>query len=255
MRKNVLKISGLLIMAAIIIISGCKKEDADTQSAEDAARGSYIMADAFSIAKDAQGGKLNKRFSIECFTIDTSFVDGLRITFNQCTDEYGVYRDGTITITATDDAWNGNSTAIISITFDNYVQDDEGISGTITAQAGTGSLGLLYFTLGATDLKLTYSDGDYSIINSAEFTWSISLLNGLEYNGHSNGVTRNGVAYSSVSDDLVFGFCSWPVSGIMTIDVEGENEITINFDQNGSAPCDNIYLVTQKRHRDVELTF
>jgi hypothetical protein len=252
MKKNVLKISGLIVMAAIIIVSGCKKEDADTQSAEDAARGSYIMADAFSIANDANSGKLNKRFSVDCFAIAT-FENGFTITFYECTDEFGVYRDGSITVTATQDAWSGTSTAVISITFANYVQDDEGISGTITAQAGQGALGI-YFTLGATDLKLTYANGDIAIINSAELTWTLSA-DGIEYNGHSNGVTRDGVAYSSVSDDLVFGFCSWPVSGIMTIDVEGENQITINFDQNGSAPCDNIYLVTQKRHRDVELTF
>jgi hypothetical protein len=253
MKTRFFKFGTLFLTALLIISTGCKKEDADAQSAEDAARGSYIMADAFSIANDAQGGKLNKRFSVDCFTID-AFEGGFTITFFECTDEYGVYRDGSITVTATQDAWSSGSTAVITITFDNYVQDNEGISGTISARAGEGALGV-YFTLTATNLRLTYSNGEFALINSAELTWTFTLTGGMQYNGHSDGVTRHGVTYSSVSENLVFGYCSWPVSGIMTIDVEGENEITINFDQNGEAPCDNIYLVTQKRHRDVQGSF
>jgi hypothetical protein len=252
MKNCILKLTGFLVLAIIITSSGCKKGDADSQSAEDAARGSYIMADAFSIANDGHGGKLNKRFSLECAVINP-LDNGFEVLFNQCTDVYGVYRDGIIRVTASADAWSGTSTSVISITFVNYSQNDEGISGTITAQAGQGALGV-YFTLGADNLTLTYSNGDVAVINSAQLTWTITLT-GLDYNGTSSGITRDGVSYTSVSENLVFGICSWPVSGTIIVNMEGENEITINFDQDGNAACDNIYLVSQKRHGDVRVTF
>jgi hypothetical protein len=252
MKNSILKLTGFFILALIISSTGCKKGDADSQSAEDAARGSYIMADAFSIANDGQGGKLNKRFSLEC-AVYNPLDNGFEVIFNQCTDEAGVYRNGTIRVTASADAWNGTSSSVISITFENYQQDDEGISGTITAQASIGALGV-YFTLGAQNLTMSYSNGDVATINSATLVWTITLT-GLEFNGSSNGITRDGIAYSSQSENLVFGFCSWPVEGIITVNVEGENEITVNFDQDGNASCDNIYLVSQKRHGDVRVTF
>ncbi len=252
MKKTVVTVLSFLILALIISTGSCKKGDADAQSAEDAARGSYILADAFAIANDGQGGKLNKRFSEECFDIE-EFEGGFQINFYECTDEDGIYRDGSIRVVAAAEAWTGGSEASITITFINYIQDDEGISGTITAHAGIGLFGL-YFTLNASNLTLMYENGDKAIIKSSNLSWT-ATLSGIDYNGSTSGTNRNGVSYSTVAEDLVFGFCPWPTKGIITVNIEGEKEITINFDQDGNAQCDNIFLVSQKRYDDVEVTF
>ena len=65
--------------------------------------------------------------------------------------------------------------------------------------------------------------------------------------------------YSTVSEDIKYGAagdpCPWPTEGTITITIEGENDIIVDFDQDGTGSCDNIFLVTQKKHDDVTLTF
>ena len=258
MKKYVLKLSALLMLAAVVSLSACKKGDADATSAEDAARGSYIMADAFSVANEANstGGKSLKGLAVECYEFLLLDGQGFDLTFDNCTGDDGILRNGTIQVRFTSaDAWELENNGRITISFVNYFHNGEGISGAIYAEIGVGSLGL-YFTLGATDLKITYSNGDVAILNSAELTFT--TLN-FEFNGNSDGINRRGVKFSSISEGIKFGSlvtggCSWPTEGIITITIEGEKEIVVNYDQDGTKACDNIMLVSQKRHDDVTVT-
>ncbi len=249
----------------IIALSACKKDDADSQSAEDAARGSYIMADAFAIANDGQGGgKSLKGFSAECYEI-VPFPNGggFDIIFNQCIGDDGVYRDGTLRVTAADSAWTNENSGGISITFIDFTHNEQGITGTVTAVIGIGDImgngiNYIYFTLGADNLSVTYPNNDIATLNYAEINY-VFKLTGLEIFGNSNGTNRIGVVYSTVTQDIKYGTfddpCPWPTEGTITITIEGNRDIIVDFDQDGTASCDNIFLVSQKRHNDVTLTF
>ncbi len=263
MKKNLLKFSALLIFAVIFALSACKKGDADSQSAEDAARGSYFMSDAFAISNDAQGGKTLKGFSEECYEI-VPFEGGFDIIFTACTGDDGIYRDGTLRVTAADSAWINENSGGISITYIDFTHNDHGISGTVTAVIGYGDItgnGIeyWYFILGADDLKVTYPNGNTAILNYAEINYVFKLLKGVEIFGNSRGINRIGIAYSTVSENIKYGTfadpCPWPTEGTITITIEGEKDIIVDFDQDGTGSCDNIFLVTQKRHDDVTLTF
>ncbi|RLD51779.1 MAG: hypothetical protein DRI94_05065, partial [Bacteroidetes bacterium] len=101
MKKNFLKISTLLLLGFVFTFSACKKDDADSQSAEDAARGSYIMADAFAMSNDgSDGGKALKAQFSDCKFTYNQLDDGFELTFDNCTDDAGITRNGTIRITA-----------------------------------------------------------------------------------------------------------------------------------------------------------
>ncbi len=265
MKNNLLKLSALLMFAMIFALSACNKDDADSQSAEDAARGSYIMADAFAIANDGHGGgKSLKGFSAECYEI-VPFPDGggFDIIFTQCVGDDGVYRDGTLRVTAADSAWTDENSGGISIMFIDFTHNEHGISGTVTAVIGIGDIlgvgiNYIYFTLGADNLRVTYPNGNTAILNYAKINYVLKLT-GVEIFGNSNGINRIGIAYSTISENIKYGTfndpCPWPTEGTITITIEGENNIIVDFDQDGTGACDNIFLVTQDKHNDVSLTF
>lgn len=257
MKKNVLKISTLLLVGFLFTFSACKKDDADSQSAEDAARGSYIMADAFAMSNDGSGGgkALSKRFS-DCSFTYTGLDNGFQLTFDNCTDDAGITRNGTIQVTAAPGAFDTEGSGSITITFIDYTVENEGISGSITATFKSGALGF-YFDITAKNLKLDYADNTSVIYNTASLTYVFSAANGFQLviTGNSDGINRNGVHFTTQTEDMKIVFfnttgCPFPSEGTMTINLDGEKPITLNFN---SGTCGEI-TVTQKGHKDGTIT-
>lgn len=255
--KTIFKISTLILFAFLFTFSACKKKDADTQSAEDAARGSYIMADAFAMSKDGNGGgkALEKRFS-DCSFTYTALDDGFELTFDNCTDDYGITRNGTIRVTASADAFDNTDAGSITITFVNFTVENEGVDGSITATYKSGALGF-YFAILADNLRLDYADGTFVKYNSASMNYVFSLANAfkLTITGESDGINRLGEHFTTKLEDVIVEFfststCPYPTQGTMTINVDGENPITLNFD---SGTCGEI-TVSQKGHKDGTIT-
>ena len=255
MKKNFLKISTLLLLGLLFTVSACKK-DADSQSAEDAARGSYIMADAFALSKDGSGGgkALKARFS-DCIVDYTTLDDGFEITFHNCTDDYGITRNGTIRITAKANAFNSGDEGSITISFINYSENSMNISGTITASYKGGQLGF-WFDITAKDLVITDASGTVTYDTaSLQYVFSIENSFKMEISGNSEGTNRNGQHFTTQTENMVIEFftsndCPYPSEGTMTINIDGEKTITLNFD---SGTCGDI-TVTQKGHKDGTIT-
>jgi len=258
MKKNFLKILTLLLLGFVFTFSACKKDDADKQSAEDAARGSYIMADAFAMSNDGNdGGKaLKARFTDTCFVFN-GLDDGFELTFNDCTDDAGITRNGTIRVTAAQEAFDQVGYGSITITFINYTVENQGISGSITATFKSGLLGF-YFDITATNLKLDYADSTYVLYNTARLTYVFSAANGFQLviTGNSDGVNRNGIHFITKTEDMKIlffsttGSCPFPSEGIMTITLDNEKPIILDYH---SGTCGEI-TVTQKGHKDGTIT-
>lgn len=259
MKKNVLKISTLLLLGFLFTFSACKKDGADSQSAEDAARGSYIMADAFALSNNGSSGNgkaLSKLFS-DCSFTYTTLDNGFQLTFDTCTDDAGITRNGTIQVTAAPGAFDTEGSGSITITFIDYTIDNEGISGSITATFKAGTLGA-YFDITAKNLKLDYADNTSVIYNSASLTYVFSAVNGfkLTITGNSDGINRNGVHFTTKTENMKIAFfnttsgCPYPSEGTMTINLDGEKPITLDFN---SGTCGQI-TVTQKGHKDGTIT-
>ncbi len=257
MKKNFLKITTLLLLGFVFTFSACKKDDADSQSAEDAARGTYIMADAFAISKDgSDNGKALKSQFADCNFSYTSLDDGFELTFYNCTDDAGITRNGTIRVTAAADAFDTENSGSVTITFIDYTIENEGISGTITATFKSGILGF-YFDITAKNLRLDYADNTYVMYNTASLTYVFSAANGfqLEISGKSDGINRNGIHFTSETEDMKITFfntsgCPFPSEGTMTINLDDEDPITLDFN---SSTCGEI-TVSQKGHKDGTIT-
>lgn len=260
MKNKLLNFTIIGLSAVILLLGSCKKDDADIQSAEDAARSIFIVAEEFSMANEVQNnssGKTLKGLSADCY-VYTPTETGFELFFDNCTGDDDITRNGTIIVTATVEAWEAQTTAGISMTFENYTHDGLAVKGTIFAEFGGTQNAGIWFKLGAENFLVEYPDGTTAIIESSELTITIALFIGIEVEGTSKGINRLGKAYTSIAEGLkynnTYGLCPWPVEGIITVTVEDEKDIIINFDQDGEKSCDNIMLVSQKRHNDVEVT-
>jgi len=255
MKKNFLKISTLLLLGLLFTVSACKK-DADNQSAEDAARGSYIMADAFALSKDGSGGgkALKARFS-DCVVDYKILDDGFELTFHNCTDDDGITRNGTIRITAEENAFDTADAGSITISFIDYSENNMSISGTITASYKVGQLGF-WFDITAKNLVISDASGTVTYETaSLQYVFSVANSFKMEISGNSEGTNRKGQHFTTQTENMVIEFftsngCPFPSEGTMTINIDGEKTITLNYD---SETCGEI-TVTQKGHKDGTIT-
>jgi len=259
MKKKLFMLTALLITGVLFTLNSCKKGDADSQSAEDAARGSYIMADAFALGNSGTGGgKAVKEMFAECTFTFTELENGFEMTWTNCTDDYGITRNGTIRITGDETVYDANnSSATLTIEFVNYTIERQTVSGKLTFTAGTGLFGF-YLSLTAENFKITYVDGSSVIYNSADITYVFSILNGfkIEITGGADGVNRNGEHFTYEIEGMKIeffttsGVCAYPSEGTMTINVDGEKPIVLDYN---TGTCGQI-KVSQKRHDDTFIT-
>ena len=248
MKSNFFKILTIFFAAGLLILSGCKKPDPDKQSAEDDARGSYIMSDAFAVGNNQAGGGGGKADLPECVEVYKNDVDTVILTFNNC-DFRGAVRNGSIIIKYTRLADIGVRAAEIVITFDSYTINNIGVEGKITTTFG-GTYIKPAINVVATDMVATFSD-------SRTISWSsnktFTMLEGfgdgdistnvIEISGTARGINRNGVSYTANYDKVtVDRSCEYgyPVSGTVTIVSENGTSV-IDY---GEGACDNIITVT-----------
>ncbi len=258
MKKNLLKLSALLFIAALFTLTSCNKDDADAQSAEDAARGSYIMADAFAMGNEGTGGgkAIKSHFAVCSFTY-AQLDNGFSLTWEDCTDDYGITRNGTLIVTGNESVYDGTESASLTIEFVDYSIEGETVSGKLTFTVGSMLTGF-FMSVTAENYKITYTDNTSVIYNSANITYTFSILSGFKFviSGNSDGINRNGQHFTTTTEEMtieffnISGTCSYPTEGIMTINVDGEKEIILDYD---SGTCGQI-KVSQKRKEDVFIT-
>lgn len=235
MKNKILKLTALFFFAALFTLTSCR-EEADTQSAEDAARGGYMMADAFAISNDgANDGEkaLMDKFG-DCLIDFVETENGFKVTFNNCVDDNGLTHNGSIIYLASGTGNSDVSYGNITITFENYTVENEGIDGTVTADFEAGILGF-WFNVGAQDLTLKYADGSKVVYDSYSLKYVFGIGNGFKFTitGSSEGTNRDGKHFKTESNDIVlslFNLSNDNCSGTMTIEVEGEDPITLDYD-------------------------
>ncbi len=261
MKQNFFKITTLLLAVFLISFSSCKKKEADIQSAQDGARGSYILADAFALSKSGNGGKkaLEERFADCSFTF-ALLENGFKLTFDNCTDSEGITRDGTIIVTADANAFSSENAGSITITFEAYTIENIVVKGRITARYKATDKGF-YFEIIAEDLRMDYPDGTYAIYNKANLKYEFNYLSGLFNNfkmkisGKADGINRNGQHFKTETKNMEVnlfesGDCPWPTNGTMTIKIDGEKTMTLDYD---TGTCGEV-KVSQKRHKKETIT-
>lgn len=248
MKTNLFKILAVFFALGVFAISSCNKPDPDQQSAEDDARGGYMMADAFALgndnAGDTGGGKasfpegMDVQRDLETHTVT--------ITFTNC-DYRGAVRNGVVKVHyARQDA--GLRAFNITITFENYTMDGVALEGTINTTFGGTYLKPAIHVV-ATDMKATFTDGKV-LTWSSDKTFTIEegfanpeIDNVVVMSGTATGVNRAGKNFSSTYTNVkVKRECEskYPVSG--TVSIESDNGTTVIDYGNGE--CDNIISVT-----------
>lgn len=241
MTQKLINLVSILFLAIFIITSSCNKnKELDTQSAEDNAKGALVVADAFAFSDGNASG--TKMPAAECYTV-TQLDNAFEITFYNC-DYNGIVRNGTIKASLSGD-WGDGS--LMTIQFINFTFDGNTVNGSISAGYRISANGI-FFELNARNMKLIFENGE-------TFTWESTLNFGLkiegifpvfEIYGFSNGVNRKGETFELEANAVIFDrACLWPVSGIYTMTIDG-NETIIDFDEDGTGQCNTIINVSNK---------
>jgi len=166
-----------------------------------------------------------------------------------CVDYFGNTKSGSVNVTLTG-FWKAES-SLRTITYDNFSINGNKLEGTRTI-LNTGLNEDLNLTFERNFLNASYSKGD-----TATITWesmrNVEMVAGIltpigaddEYlvTGGASGLNFDGKAFTvSVSDELHYKRCSFfPVSGNVTVEVEGESTLYINY---GDGDCDKIAEMT-----------
>ncbi len=248
--KTIFKVLPLLLLFGLFTVSSCDKPDPDAQSAEDDARGSYIMADAFAIGNnEAGGGGGGKAYLPDCMTVVRDIdLKTVIITFDNC-DYRGAVRNGVINVSYTVPNPDQPIAVSIVITFDNYTINNIGIEGTITSTFG-GTIVKPQIHIVASNMLATFPD-DKTISWSSDKTFTIIegfgdgdiSTNVIEMSGTASGINRKSESYTAtyttvtVDRSCEYGY---PVSGTVTI-ISDKGTSVIDY---GTGSCDNTITVT-----------
>jgi len=170
-------------------------------------------------------------------------------TNENCVDCFGNTKLGSVNVLLTG-YWKNDSTSR-TITYDNFSINGNKLEGTRTI-LNTGFNEMQNLTFERSFLNASYSQGD-----TATMTWesnrNVEMINGFEtfiaaddqymVAGGASGVNFEGKSFTaSITEELHYKRCSmFPVSGSITIDIEDESSIFINY---GEGECDNIADVT-----------
>jgi len=248
MKTNLLKILSVFFTIGLFALVSCEKPDPDAQSAEDDARGSYIMADAFAIGNNEAGGGGGKADLPDCVDVYRNEQDTVILTFDNC-DFRGATRNGSIIINYTRELDFGERAASIIITFDNYTMDGISVEGKITTTFG-GTYIRPAIHVVSENMLATFTDGK-TISWSSDKTFTIVSgfgdgdisTNIIEMSGTASGINRESKSYTSVYNAVrVERSCDagYPVSGTVTIESDKGTSV-IDY---GDGTCDKIITVT-----------
>lgn len=246
MKTTFLKVLPFILLIGFFAVSSCEKPDPDGQSAEDDARGSYIMADAFAIGNNQAGS--GKAYLPDCVDVYKNGIDSVILTFDNC-DYNGAVRNGKIIIKYTLRTGIGDRAADIIVAFENYTFNNIQVEGTITTTFG-GTYIIPEIHVLASNMLAVFPDSK-RISWSSDKTFKITegfgdgdiSTNVIEISGTASGVNRNGLSYSATySAVTVDRSCEYgyPVSGTVTI-ISDKGTSVIDY---GNGSCDNTITVT-----------
>lgn len=170
-------------------------------------------------------------------------------TDEECVDCFGNTKLGSVNIVLTDFWKNEGSSR--TITFEGFYINGDQLEGTRNIlNTGFNDLENLTF-------ERSIQDASYSRADTASMTWesfrNVEMINGYdsfiaaddEYmvSGSASGINFNGHSFTAtITDDLYYTKCSlFPISGSITIEIEGESSIYINY---GEGECDNLADMT-----------
>lgn len=250
MKTKEFKIVAIIFALGLMFFSACQKPDPDSQSAEDDARGSYIMADAFAVGNNEAGDDgSGKAFYPEGMTVvRDSVAHTVTITFDSC-EFRGKLRNGIINVKYTRIPTIGLRALNLRITFDDYTIDGIKVEGAILTTFG-GTYLIPEINVIANNMKATFPD-DKFITWSSNKTFKITEgfgdynidNNVLEISGTADGTNRAGDTYHSVYDKVTIDRAceyGYPVSGTVTITSDNGTTV-IDY---GKGDCDDIITVT-----------
>ncbi len=249
MKTKQFKIFVILFAIGLTVFSSCQKPDPDSQSAEDNARGSYIMADAFAVSNSEAGGTGGKAVYPEGMTVvRDSITHSLTIRFDSC-DFRGKIRNGIIHVVYVPRFTIGLRAVDLTITFENYYIDGIHVEGTIKTTFGGTYLKPAIHVI-ATNMKATFPDNKV-LSWSSDKTFTMTEGYGtytiddnvLEISGTVTGTNRAGKEFHSVYDQVTLKrSCpdGYPVSGTVTI-TSDKGETLIDY---GDGTCDDIITIS-----------
>ena len=252
-------LAAAVIMGSIFLAS-CEQTDNELTKASDDAVQSILGISDLSNTEDVEeatiddGTKATTEYS-SCFEItvndDSTVWRSWTIDFGTdgCESFNGILRQGMIHTTLTDRWFNEGS--LRTITFEDYYVDSVHLEGVKTIEnTGLNEVGNMTWVRKMTDGKLSYTDGSTTTWNCERFvelveggdTWVFSDDVYL-VTGGSTGVNQDGLSFSTeitVPLKYVFG-CRFPVSGELTITIEGSEPVVINY---GDGECDDMATQT-----------
>jgi len=170
-------------------------------------------------------------------------------TDEECVDCFGNTKLGSVNVLLTDFWKNEGSSR--TITFDDFSINGNKMEGTRTI-LNTGFNDLQNLTF-----ERSFVDASYSKADTATMTWesnrNVEMIAGYEtfvaaddeylVSGGASGINFDGNSFTvTITDELYYKKCAlFPVSGSITIEVEGESSIYISY---GEGECDNVAEMT-----------
>ncbi|HNQ68198.1 MAG TPA: hypothetical protein PKN32_07460 [Bacteroidales bacterium] len=223
-----------------------------------------LYSDAFSETDDAakytddqiegKSGNTKDGYPIITITPFDAVTWPKTVTVNYGTTNYlcqdGHYRKGTINFETT--GFYRDEGTVITITFDNYYQNNHKVEGTqIVTNTGRNGENHLVYTVEINDGVVTTPEN--KVIHYEENTsreWvggEATVLEICDDNYHITG-TQNGISSDSISYLLtvqtrldIMVCCHWIRGGVLDVDIEGLETITIDY---GNDECDENAVVT-----------
>ena len=170
-------------------------------------------------------------------------------TDEECVDCFGNTKLGSVNVVLTDFWKNEGSSR--TVTFVDFSINEDKLEGTRNIlNTGFNDLENLTF-------ERSFLDASYSRADTASMTWEsfrdVEMIAGYEsflavddeymVSGSASGINFSGHSFTAtITDELYYKKCSlFPVSGSITIEIEGESSIYINY---GEGECDNLADMT-----------
>lgn len=252
-----------LIISGMFLVSCSQSDNSLSTTADDSTIMSIIGISDFSNTEDIEEAtseiELGKTNSIgdRCFTItindngtDEFWPRSWSVDYGteNCEGYKGISRRGVVNVSLTD-FWKIEG-SLRTITYQDFYVNDVKLEGSKTIEnTGFNDDGNMTWVRKMTDGKLSYTDGTTTTWNNVRYS---ELIEGGDtrffkddiylVTGGSNGV-RDGVNFSvEITSPLKFIFgCRFPVSGEVTIKIDGVEDTVINY---GDGECDKLATKT-----------
>ncbi|WP_338768498.1 hypothetical protein WAF17_07940 [Bernardetia sp. ABR2-2B] len=263
-KSKLLHFFSILITVSMISLTACQEEETDvvddeTQTAfetsKDTETAEIQFYDAYNTALDGLDGEVDGSRSgrTEGCAVITHFQETkiVMIDFGtSCVGQDGRTRSGKIIVNYRDrDRMTRDD---LTITFENYKVNDYGLNGTLrTAGFSRNTVGQWQYNLQLENGTISFPDRDIQLAFERLYTWTEGFDSLSDYTddvfmitGTSNGVTANGVTFTSTIQTPLTkkSVCLaqqiiYPVSGIIEIQFTSQDIPTVTLDY-GNGACD-----------------